>query len=803
MVPNSSPITSIRVISVQGRMEQLSRGATFLLCLNGETQTEVDGRVTFLNRGDLLLVEPCAGFRLSGRGSNLLMIVQMDYDFFSQYRTPQHNGRIVCNSVEDNRRDYSIVRQMLSYLGVTWYGSDEMKELRLRELCYSLLYLLSVSFFVKEEGESEDLTTRGRHIIAYVESNYMNEIQLEDLSKAVYLSTSYLSRLFKRLTGTNFKAYLEEVRLRHASEELRQSDKTITAIAYNNGFPNVSALSSAIRKKYDLAANEYRQMLQKEQLEVAPPSYQEVEYSAIADELQSMAGAEPVKLMGKFQYPAANEYTVEDVTQYQKIPRIWKSMINLGPASSLADRSIGPALEMVQNEIGFRYARIENVLDESAVPSAPECGYNFSRLFRTIQLLLSLHLTPYLDLSFSADALVHSRSRSLYRGDVPRGTGTEQIYLDKATELIRRCINTFGANLVEQWIVEICIPHDDDLHPTETPEEYARRFCAIHHTLKSWLPNIRIGGSNHHIAEGTLYLREIIRLLKQAEVRPDFFSVCAVPYEATQLDSSGASHILSPNPSFILSSIQSLRNALTLHYGESIPLYVSVLAPDIRIRNFSNDSCYQAVFFAKNTVDLIGLADIIGYWQLSDADSENADTNRMFFGGTGILSKDGLKKPGFAALKRMARLEPLLIRREDGMVLTTNGINAYTMLLYNYSHFNSLHCLSNGEGTEIDNVYTVFNNPATKDVAIRLGNLRPGRYRVIVTTINREHGSIFDEWLRYDLLDEPQPYDVRYLRDITHPHRAVSFYDCEDGRLDLTVQMLPHEVKFILILLVM
>ncbi len=803
MRSGNRPVTGIRIISVQGHMEQLWRGATFLMGLNGEIQADVDGHVTFLNKGDVLLIEPCIGFRLSGRGSNLLMLVQMDYDFYSQYRTPQHNGQIVCNSVEDGSRDYSVVRQMLSYLGSTWFGTDEAKELRLMELCYSLLYLLSTSFFVREDGsagESANLAARGRHIIAYVESNYMNEIQLEDLSNAVFLSTSYLSRLFKKLTGTNFKSYLEEVRLRHASEELRSTDKTITAIAYNNGFPNVSALSSAIRKKYNMAANEYRQMLQQKTEEAAPPAYQEVDYSTVAEELQSMAGDEPPKLMGKFQYPVTDEHTVEDVTQFQRIPRIWKSMINLGSASSLQDVAIGSALEMVQSEIGFEYARIENVLDENAVPRTPEGGYNFSRLFRTLQQLLSLHLTPYLDLSFAGDLLVDSRSRSLYHGDKPRRTETVPQYLAKVKELMRRCINTFGADIVEQWVIEVCIPHYDDLQPMETPEVFVARYCAVHRLLKSWLPSIRVGGSNRHIGSDKAHLRECIRLLKQADVRPDFFSLCAVPSEQAHGEGSISSYILSPNPNFIRDSICSLREELTQHYGREMPLYVSVLAPDVRIRNFSNDSCYQSVFFTKNTLDLIGLVDLIGYWQLSDADSEHSDTTRMFFGGTGILSKDGLKKPGFAALKRMARLEPLLIRREEGMVLTTNGINAYTMLLYNYVHFNNLYCLSNGEDTNIDNVYTVFNSPVTRDVGIHLDKLHPGRYRVIVTTINREHGSSFDEWLRYGLLDEPQPYDVRYLRDITHPHRAVSFYDCPDGRLDLTVQMLPHEVKYLLIL---
>ena len=67
-------------------------------------------------------------------------------------------------------------------------------------------------------------------------------------------------------------------------------------------------------------------------------------------------------------------------------------------------------------------------------------------------------------------------------------------------------------------------------------------------------------------------------------------------------------------------------------------------------------------------------------------------------------------------------------------------------------------------------------------------------------TLNRENGSLFDEWLRYGIIDGLQPHDIHYLQDIVHPQRMVRYHDCQDGTLKLTMQMLPHEVKFLLIL---
>ena len=804
---NSSPISDIRVLSVQGRMEQLWRSAALLTVLNGELQIKIDQHTTLMNKNDIMLIPPCTPFTLSGGGSNLLLTVQIDYDFFSQVYSSQRIGQIVCNSAEDDSRDYSMLRQMLSYLALTYYENAEAKDLRLLEISYSILYVLSTGFFVRSENpesDAVDLSTRGRHIIAYVESNYMNEMQLDDLSQAVYLSPSYLSRLFKKLTGQNFKSYLEEVRLRHASEEMASTDKTITAIAYNNGFPNVSALSAAIRKKYDMSPSEYRTMLQSRQAEepVVLP-FKEVEYETVASELKSLAGSELPKAAGKFHYPIATEYTVDDVSHVTLIPPIWRSIINLGDANTLLDIQPKSQVEMVQHEIGFQYARIENVLTDGTIPMMNDGNYNFSKLFRLVNGLMGMHLTPFLDLSYPGDYLLQSRSQNLYRGDQPRGDNIETLYLDKVSSLIRRCINTFGSNAVEKWCIEICIPHNKDLQPLEKPEEYCRRFIAVYRMVKQWLPNMKIGGPEHHIAQNNNSLYRIMEILKEENVRPDFVSICAIPYEPAQFDENSMSHIISPNADYIRKSVQAIRDAVHIRFDPETPIYATVLGSDIRTRNYVNDSCYQSAFFAKNTVDLVGLVDAIGYWQLSDLCIEYTDSRSLLFGGTGIITRDGLKKSGFAALKRMARLNTMMIRKEDGMLLTTNGINAYNMLLYNYAHFNTLYCLSNGEDTTLENVYTVFNNPITKDVAVHLGGLKDGTYRIITTTINRENGSVFDEWLRYGTFDNLRPYDIRYLRDITHPHRSVDFIECSEGRIDMTIQLAPHEVKLIHIVLEM
>ena len=803
-VSTSPPIKDISIMSVQGNVNRMWHNACFLMMLNGEVQVRIADHVTYLNDNGILLVEPDIPFDVTGHGSNLLMIIRVDYDFFVQGKAGRF-GTLVCNSAEDDRRDYSLLRQMLSHLALTYYENSECKELRQLELCYALLYYLNTTHY--EAGGTAisggaDGESRGRQVISYIESNYMQDIRLDDLSEATYLSPSYLSRLFKKLTGTNFKSYLEEVRLRHAVEEMRRTDQTITAIAYNNGFPNVSALSSAIRKKYDMSPNEFRHSLETLEPEsVEPPPFQEVEYQTVRRNLENLAGPEPVKALGMYRFPDQMEYVVEDVSKFRPIQPIWKQMINLGTLAGLSNVNTKSHLILLQDEIGFKYARIEGVLTEESMPMLPNGQYNFSQFDRAIELLLSLKMTPFLDLSFKGDYVLLNRSEVLYRGDRPRVPATDREFQEKVLALIRHCINTFGVGEVERWGVEICALHDETLNFIETPAEYARRFSAVYRMIKSWLPNMLVGGPEHNIAIDYSFLHDVLVLLRKNGLTPDFLSLCAVPYEPTQGIDGGIPFVLSARADYIKDRVRDVKEILRTQFPEmELPIWITAFSQDIRTRNHVNDSAFQATFIVKNTLDLIDMVDVIGYWQLSDVDSEYIDTTRILFGGTGIISKDGLKKPGFSALKRLSIINTLMIRKEGNMLLTTNAINTYNIILYNYAHFNDLYCLTTGESITCDNAYTVFSDSATKDISITLNGLPNGRYKVITSTLNREYGSLFDEWLRYGIIDGLQPHDIHYLHDIVHPQRAVRYHDCGDGMLQLAMQMLPHEVKFLLIL---
>lgn len=69
-----------------------------------------------------------------------------------------------------------------------------------------------------------------------VKQNYMNNISLRELSKKLYVNSSYLGQIFKKKFGMSFKDYLTNYRINEASILLTQTDEKITKIAEMVGY---------------------------------------------------------------------------------------------------------------------------------------------------------------------------------------------------------------------------------------------------------------------------------------------------------------------------------------------------------------------------------------------------------------------------------------------------------------------------------------------------------------------------------------------------------------------------------------
>ncbi len=101
-------------------------------------------------------------------------------------------------------------------------------------------------------------TERQREIIDFIQGNFQNDLSLARLAEHFHTSEKYFSRYFKEHFRINFSVYLMHQRLTNAKKLLEQSDLSITDIALNSGFQNISYFIRSFHNNYGMSPLQYR-----------------------------------------------------------------------------------------------------------------------------------------------------------------------------------------------------------------------------------------------------------------------------------------------------------------------------------------------------------------------------------------------------------------------------------------------------------------------------------------------------------------------------------------------------------------
>lgn len=112
---------------------------------------------------------------------------------------------------------------------------------------------------IAQSSSEANLARRIYNSIVYINSNYASDITAEECGRLQYMSYSYFSRSFKRITGMTFKDYLNMTRINHAEKALISTAKSVTDISSECGFNNVSYFISIFKKLKGITPSAFRE----------------------------------------------------------------------------------------------------------------------------------------------------------------------------------------------------------------------------------------------------------------------------------------------------------------------------------------------------------------------------------------------------------------------------------------------------------------------------------------------------------------------------------------------------------------
>ena len=125
--------------------------------------------------------------------------------------------------------------------------------------------MLNVIF---DEVEEQNLcgADSDQRVLNYIDRNVRKGLSLNKVADYVNMSACYFSKLFKKITGKNYIAYVTDSKIEMAKQMLVDTDMTLLDIADDLLYNETNYFGKAFKKKTGMTPSEYREAYRKPQI---------------------------------------------------------------------------------------------------------------------------------------------------------------------------------------------------------------------------------------------------------------------------------------------------------------------------------------------------------------------------------------------------------------------------------------------------------------------------------------------------------------------------------------------------------
>ena len=187
------------------------------------------------------------------------------HDQFKQ-RYPEVNlipEKIICedNGIYSSGGAYSILNFTL-YLIERYFGRETAIWCsKISEIEFDRI---SQSEFIVFSGQKEHSDEAIKKAQIYIEENFEEKLNINDIAKIVHLNARSFLRRFKKATANTPLEYIQRVKIEAAKKRLESSADTILQVMYGIGYIDEKAFRNTFRKYTGLSPKEYRNKYNRE-----------------------------------------------------------------------------------------------------------------------------------------------------------------------------------------------------------------------------------------------------------------------------------------------------------------------------------------------------------------------------------------------------------------------------------------------------------------------------------------------------------------------------------------------------------
>lgn len=749
-----------------------STGFTFLCMLAGDAVLTLNSESFLLSDKAVILLHPEDTYRLKSDTTAVVLEVSFDYVFFKEAFSGDFH-QLHCNSITDIGRDYANLRTHLANIATIHFSDAHENRFYLLSSIYQLIHYLYSDFINIQSPPTQALSKQEEklnRITTYLTKNQANPLSLQDLATYMDFTPQYVEKLMKQALGCTFYTFLNQLRLDTATELIQYTTLPVLQISSIAGFPSLTTLNNLFQAQYTMSPEQYRAELLSKRAPIDSKKDTIVNTTLAKDFL---ANSIQIQVPSNSLIEQSVRSTTEiSVSKSKALSSSWKDLINLGMYNNFESPTFRNHLMVVQSELKFKYGRVEGVLDSIHTYTANgNITYNFSKAYRIIDFLRTVHMYPHFELGNKSPTIYKDYAEAI--PDQPSRSETIDHFNHTLSIFLMNCINRYGFQEVSHWRFEVWMAYNDFLTVVESPTDYVERFKLIYDIIKQHLPTAKVGGPGFNTFLPMTYFEPLIKELTRRSITPDFISFYLYPYikpEGERYNKDGDLIILlSKDKNNFKKYVDQIKHLTDKYFSSSTPLYVTEYSSVIYSHNYINDSAYQAAFIIKETLDNFASVSAFSYWLLSDVAIEYEDAVDILFGGNGLISRDGIKKPSYHALSFLGSLGNRLIAKDSNYIVTASSSTKLQVLSYHYCYFNKDYCDDQDKFRFLRFPTSAFESLAPLDLTLRLNDLLPGTYTIRQYVIDQEHGNIMHTWLKLNSPHDLTFKDIEYLRSVSVP----------------------------------